>query len=319
VGSTEYFGVVSQGTEILLQYPIHVDENASTGTYSIPLKLIWRNSSMKEQSQTLNLGITIEGKPELVIAGISSQPSRFYPDEEFNLSIKVENIGTGKAEAVELKLLFPGEFQGEKTGFLGTIKRDSTATATFNLKALKTAAPGAYGYTLLITYRDGEGVERTTKEDFEVYVSERGEIDIEIAGVTTSPSKLYPGEGFSLSVQLENIGKQDAKSVRAEIQSIEEFVGERVSFIGSLKQDDLSTAIFEMSVAKGAKPGSYELKMKIFYIDEKGVEHSEEKYFSLLVSKKPRNRLWDIAAGVLVALVLIGAYTWKRNRGKLSG
>lgn len=312
--STEYFGVVSQGTEILLHYPIHVDENASAKTYSVPLKLVWQNISMKEQSQTLELGITVEGKPELVIAGISSQPSRFYPDTEFNLSVKVENIGTGKVNAVELKLLFPEEFQGEKTAFLGTIKRDSTATGTFNLKALKNASSKAYDYTLLITYKDEKGVENTVKKDFEVYVSERGEIDVEIAGVTTSPSKLYPGESFSLSVQLENIGKQDAKSVRAEIQPMNEFIGERISFIGSLKEDDLSTAIFEMSVAKDAEPGSYELKMKVFYTDEKGVEHSEEKYFSLLVSEKPRNRLWDIAAGVSVTLLLIGTYVWKRKR-----
>lgn len=319
VGSTEYFGVVSQGVEILLQYLVHVDENASIGTYSVPLKLVWRNSTMEEQSQTLKLGITIEGKPELTIAGISTQPSRLYPDEKFNLSIKLENIGTDKAEAVELRLLFPEEFQGEQTDFLGTVKRSAAATATFNLKTLKTASPGAYGYTLLITYRDKEAVEKTTKKDFEVYVSERGEIDIEIAGITTSPSKLHPGEDFSLSVQLENIGKQDAKSVRAEIHPTEEFMGERVSFIGSLKQEDLSTAIFEMSVAEDAKPGSYELPMRIFYIDEKGVEHLEEKSFSLLVSKKPRNRLWDLAAGVSAAVVLAAVYLWNRNRRKPRG
>lgn len=316
VRSTEYFGVVSQGTEIILQYPIHVDENATPKTYGVPLKLIWQNTSLAETSQTIEVGITIVGEPVLVIAGVDTLPSRVYADSEFNLSVKVENIGKDKAEAVTLTLGLPKEFTGEKTGFLGTIKRDSTGTKTFNLKADKNAASKAYDFTLAITYQNVKGARKTIDTGFDVYVGERGDIDVEIAGVTTSPPKIYPGEDFSLSVQLENIGKQDAKSVRAEIQPMKDVIGERISFIGSLKEDDLSTAIFEMGVAKDAKPGSYELKMMVFYTDEKGIEYSEEKYFGLLVSEKPRNRLRDLGAGAVVALVLIGAYIWKRNKAK---
>lgn len=312
--SSEYFGVVSQGTEILLQYLIHVDEDAESKTYYVPLKLIWRNVSMSEETQTLNIGITVIGEPDLVIGGVSTDPARIYPDEEFNLSIKMENIGTGKAEAVELKLLFPPEFEGETTGFLGTIKRDASSTAVFNLKTLKSASPGPYTFKLKLLYRDDQGRVKAADEDFEIYVSQRGEVDIEIAGITTSPSKLYPGESFSLSVQLENIGKQDAKSVRAEIEPRKEFIGERISFIGSLKEDDLSTAIFEMEVSKDAKPGSYELSMKVVYTDERGIEHADEKSFSLLVSKKPRNTLRDAAVGASVILLLIGAYLWRSRK-----
>lgn len=311
--STEYFGVVSQGSEILIQYPIHVDEDAESKTYYVPLKLVWRNTTMKEETQTLKIGLIVVGRPELVIAGISSDPARIYPDDEFNLSVRVENIGTGKAEDVELRLSFPEEFKGGKTGFLGTIKRDSSTQTTFNLKTIKSASPGPYTFTLLITYKDEQGAERSVKEDFEVYISERGEVDIEIAGITTSPSKLYPGQIFSLSVQLENIGKQDAKSVRAEIEPRREFVGERISFLGSLKEDDLSTAIFEMEVSKDASPGSYELRMKVIYTDEQGIEHVEEKTFSLLVSEKPRNKLRDAAIGATTLLLFLGVYLW-RNR-----
>jgi hypothetical protein len=312
--ASEYFGVVSQGIEILVQYPIHVDENAEAKTYYVPLKLVWRNTSMAEDAETLKIGITVSGAPDLVIGGISSNPARIYPDKEFNLSVKVENIGTGKAEAVELGLSFPKEFQGEKTGFLGTIKKDGSSTAVFNLKTLKTAAPGAYTYTLLISYKDEKGFKQSVKKTFEVYVSERGEVDIEIAGITTSPSKLHPGESFSLSLQLENIGKQDAKSVRAEIQPEKEFIGERISFLGSLKEDDISTAIFDMEVSDDAKPGSYELKVKVIYTDERGIEHTEEKSFSLLVSKKPRNNARDAAVGALAVLLLVGAYFWRSRK-----
>jgi hypothetical protein len=315
--STEYFGVVSQGTEIFLQYPIHVDENATIGTYGVPLKLIWQNISVGESDQTIELGITVVGEPALVIAGVDTLPSRIYADSEFNLSVKVENIGTDKAEAVELTLGLPEEFTGERTGFLGTIKRDSTSTGTFNLKVDKNAASKAYDFTLKITYQNAYGASGTIEKGFEVYVGERGEIDVEIAGVTTSPSKIHPGEDFSLSVQLENIGKQDAKSVRAEITPLEEFVGERIAFVGSLKEDDLSTAIFEMSVSKDAEPKTYEIKMTVFYTDEKGIEYRDEKYFGIMVSEKPRNTWRTIAGGGLAALVIVGLYFWRKNKAKL--
>ena len=315
--STDYFGVVSQGAEIFLQYPIHVDENATTSTYGVPLKLIWQNTSMRDATQTIELGITVVGEPALVISGIDTWPSRIYADSEFNVSVKVENIGTDKAEAVKLTLGLPEEFTGGRTSFLGTIKRDSASTGTFNLKMDKNAASKAYDFTLKITYQNTYEATSTVEKSFAVYVGERGEIDVEIAGVTISPSKIHPGEDFSLSVQLENIGKQDAKSVRAEITPLAEFIGERIAFVGSLKEDDLSTAIFEMSVTKSAKPKSYEMKMTVFYTDEKGIEYSDEKYFGIMVSKKPRNTLRTIAGGGLAVLVIGGLYFWRKNRTKL--
>ena len=312
--SSEYFGVISQTMEILLQYQIHVDRDAESKTYYLPLKLAWRNTLMAEESQTLNIGVNVAGRPDLVIGGVSTYPSRIYPDEEFNLSVKLENIGTGKAEAVALKLLIPPEIRGETSGFLGTINRDSSSTAVFDLKTLKSASPGSYSLTLVVNYKEETGLAKSVEEVFDIYVEERGEVDIEIAGITTSPSKLYPGEAFSLSVQLENIGKQDAKSVRAEIEPVREFVGERISYVGSLKEDDLSTAIFEMEVPEKTSPGSYELTMRIVYIDEQGSEHADEKVFSLLVSEKPRNRLRDAAIGTSLALLLLGAYYWRSRK-----
>ncbi|MFH1774930.1 MAG: hypothetical protein ABH874_08245, partial [Methanobacteriota archaeon] len=142
--SYEYFGLVHQATEITLQYPVYVDENASVGTYSVPLKLIWEDAVRKEQNQTVYVGITLYGTPSLSIAGVATLPSRIYADSEFNLSTKIENIGTYKARAVEARLAFPGEFAGERTAFIGTLEKDKTSTATYNMKVSKDAPSKAY-------------------------------------------------------------------------------------------------------------------------------------------------------------------------------
>jgi hypothetical protein len=304
--SDQYFGIVRQRDEMILQYVIQVDDDASTGTYYVPLALIWENEVREEKNQTLNLGITVTGTPNLIVAGVNTTPSRIYVDLEFTLSIQIENIGTEKAEAVEAKLVLPREFSGERTAFLGTIKRDAISTATYDLKATKQATNKAYDFALLISYTDEKGEENLAEKHFDVYVSKRGEIDLEIAGISTSPTKLYPGSDFTLSIQLENIGTQDAKSVKVELSPRKEFIGEYSSFIGKIEEDDVSSGIFDMRIAKDAEPKTYDIAMKIIYTDERGTEYVDEKQFPIFVDKVPKKYPKYLAAfGIVITILAI--------------
>lgn len=313
IASAEYFGIVQQQQEIILRYPIYVKKNATTGISSVPLKLGWQDS-VGTKEKTLYVGIKIEGVPKLSLAGVNTSPSRIYPDSEFTLTTKIENIGTGDAKAVELQLSLPKEISGESSAFLGTISKDSSATASFDLKTAKAAEPNSYKVAMQIGYIDDSGRKQTVAKDFDLFVSERGEIKLEIAGVTTSPAKLYPGLDFTLSVQIENIGKQDAKSVKVQLAALPEFVGEKTSFIGSLKQDDTSTAIFDLSVDRNAEPKSYDVAMKVYYIDDRGVEHAEDKLFSLVVAEAPRRFSYAWAAVILI-VIAGAAYAFRRKAG----
>ncbi len=314
IASAEYFGIVQQQQEIILRYPIYVKRNASTGISSVPLKLSWQDS-IGAKEKTLYAGIKIEGTPKLSLAGVNTSPSRIYPDSEFILTTKIENIGTGDAKAVELQLSLPKEISGESTAFLGTINKDSSTTASFDLKTAKNAEAKSYRVSMQISYSTDDGKRQSVTKDFDLFVSERGEIRLEIAGITTSPAKLYPGLDFTLSVQLENIGKQDAKSVKVQLAPMQEFVGEKTSFVGSLKQDDTSTAIFDLSVAKDARQGSYDVAMRVYYIDDRGIEHAEEKRFGLVVAEAPRRFSYAWVAAALIVIAGAAYALRKRQAG----
>ena len=88
-------------------------------------------------------------------------------------------------------------------------------------------------------------------------------------------------------------------------------MGERTSFVGSLKEDDLSTAIFEMQASKELLPGSYLMKMKIYYIDERGQEYEEEKEFELIVLESPKKSYKLI---VIPLILIIGIAYYLRRR-----
>ncbi|MEE8402355.1 MAG: CARDB domain-containing protein, partial [Candidatus Hydrothermarchaeaceae archaeon] len=195
--SREYFGVVQQLESIPVQYRIKVDDNATTGAYNVPLNLIWDDKNRVRQTQTVYLGIAVVGKPHLIISGINTTPQRIYSDTEFTLDVNIENTGTAKAKSVEAALTLPDGITGEDLAYLGTIKRDRTAKAGYTLKVAKTAKSGAYEFALSIRYTDEEGTSGKAEMPFKVFVSERGDIDLEIAGISTSPAKIYPGTDFT--------------------------------------------------------------------------------------------------------------------------
>ena len=82
------------------------------------------------------------------------------------------------------------------------------------------------------------------EEPFNIFILDRGDVILEFSGKSTSPTKLMPGSEFTLSLQLENIGDQDAKSVRIELNADGDLKGEFTTFVGEIEQDDVSTGVF---------------------------------------------------------------------------
>lgn len=311
--SREYFGVVQQLESLPLQYRIKVDDNATTGAYNVPLNLIWQDKYGIQHTQTVYLGIAVVGEPHLIISGINTTPQRVYSDTEFTLDINIENTGTEKAKSVEAALTLPDGITGEDQAYLGTIKRDATAKASYTMKVEKTAKSGAYEFVLLMNYTDEEGTSGMVEKPFKVYVSKRGDIDLEIAGISTSPAKIYPGTDFTLSVQLENIGTQDAKSVMVTIYNSKGFVGEFSSFIGKIEEDDVSSGIFDLTATPTATPGDHQFNMDILFTDEKGEEFSETKTFNVYVDERPAGSLIGKLIAVLI-VVAIAVVIWRRRK-----
>jgi hypothetical protein len=309
---TEYFGIVVQREEVRIQYEVRVDEDAALGAYNVPLTLTWEDERRDTQTQTLYLGIEIVGEPKLAISGVNLSPSRVYPDSDFTLSLLLENIGDDKARAVECDLVMPPVFSGEDEAFLGTIARDSKATASYALRASKEAENRAYTFKARIAYQDGGGP-KEVEEEFTVFVSTRGDIDLEIAGISTSPAKIYPGTDFTLSVQLENIGTQDAKSVMATISNSEGFVGEFSSFIGKIEVDDVSSGIFDLTATPSVTPGDHPFTMEVVFTDEKGEEFTDTKTFTVFVDE-PRKRSPAGTIALVLAVVIVAAIIWRRRR-----
>ncbi len=313
--SEQFFGAVLQGEEIKASFLVHVND-VSSGSYLVPIKVRYRNPSMVVEEKTFYIGIKLVGSPNIVISGINTSPDIIYPDKDFKLSIILENIGKEVAKGVKLKLLLPEHFSGERLAYIGSLERDKWAVANFNLKTSKNIESGLYNFTLIIEYMCNG---RTFKErkNFEIYVAEKERPKLEISSIDVSPEKgekLFPGSSFTLSIQFENIGKQKARSIKAVLEYPGEFQGEKISFLGSLEEDDTATAIYDLKVSDNALSGSYTFKVFLTYYDEAGKIYKDEKEFEIYVEARKKSIPIPILLLISALIIIIAYRKIKRKR-----
>jgi hypothetical protein len=92
------------------------------------------------------------GVAELGFVSVDTNPSRLAENTPFDLTVRIENTGTGEAKQVSAKVNLPAE--GTKEAFIGKIKPGNDAPAIFLLEGVK---GGTYPYNLTISYTDDMG------------------------------------------------------------------------------------------------------------------------------------------------------------------
>ncbi len=319
-GETKAFlGTINKDGTSIATFNLKGEESLSIDKHIIQLGIKYLDTSGVEFMESVPLEIFIQdrGVVKLSISGINTTPSKIYPNTEFTMALSLENTGSQDARSTKVVLLLPKEFSGEDSAFLGTIQKSGLSSTEFDIKALKSSKPGTYSAKTRITYTDEQGRKETFEDSFNIFILDRGEIILEISGKSTSPAKLTPGTEFTLSIQLENIGDQDAKSVRIELEPNGDLEGEFTSFVGEIEQDDVSTGVFDLTVNSKAKPGTRVVTAKVVYLDERGVEGSVLKTFDLFVSEKGGRSRTTIAIVAVIVMALI-IYLWRRRKSELT-
>jgi hypothetical protein len=101
----------------------------------------------------------MKGKAELGFVTVDTSPSRLTEGMPFDLTIRIENTGTGEAKQVSAMVDLPVE--GKKEAFIGKIKPGNDAPVIFLLEG---ANAGNHPYTLTIQYTDDMGEHTMTRQ-----------------------------------------------------------------------------------------------------------------------------------------------------------
>jgi hypothetical protein len=125
----------------------------------IPVAIRYNSIDGFPQVQQSSVDILFKGKAELGFVTVDTNPPRLNEGTPFDLTIRVENTGTGEAKQVSATIDLPVE--GKKEAFIGKIKPGNDAPVIFLLEGAK---PGNHPYTLTITYTDDMGEHTMTRD-----------------------------------------------------------------------------------------------------------------------------------------------------------
>ncbi len=154
---TNVIKALNPGESNRLNYHVMVKDKADISSYSIPVKMEYKDENWKNISSQSMVGIKVLGRAKLSIANIKTEPQNPAKDELVTVTMRIENSGTGDAKSAKMIVAIPSE--GNKTVFLGKIKPNDDAPAVFTFLA---AQGGEMPYSATVEFEDDLGVHSRT-------------------------------------------------------------------------------------------------------------------------------------------------------------
>ncbi|HEY9247193.1 MAG TPA: CARDB domain-containing protein, partial [Candidatus Methanoperedens sp.] len=228
--------------------------------------------------------------------------------EVFKIALSFENVGDNGLKWIKVTLdpkdksLVPLSSDSERV--FKDIPAGGMQDSEFWFSLEKDAPVKNYPMDLVLDYMDERGVEYN--ETKLVGIVAAGRAGLEIAKKTTEPARIKENEPFSLTVKIENTGTGDAKGVTARLNS--ELEGDTLAYLGEIKKDDYSNAIFTLDAAnRGKKSGT----LNITYEDDFG-RHEVTKELILIVNPADGGNLLPVIVGIIAIAAII--IIWKRRK-----
>lgn len=299
--------MMNEGESFEVSFRLSANNDLKPGVYPILLSLRFEDVLGNEYSETHNFPVKVEEKSLISISNISTSPESIYPGDTFTLFIELQNYGKKKVENVRAEIKFPSGFEGETEKFAGSIYAGEKKVLAYRIKADKSISGGLYPFKLVL---HSESFDEAREFDFGVFVREFGEIGLEISGVYFSEKPLTDSE-FTLSLQLENVGQQDAKAVSVLLELPEGFEGRNQYFVGTIDGGDSATATFDLKAP--SQSGDYAIKARISYLDGRNERHEVERYFTMHVYSS-ESKMSVYAGVVFLLLIIAGLVLWRGKR-----
>ncbi len=313
-------------------YKVNIDSNAEPGEYLLNHYMTYSYTEYDEDGEqgtytievkkTVAVEIYFSEKLDLASVGLTER--EILPNEETQLLIKVKNTGSVPVSDVIVSyagltttatiITAAGASSATTINFLPlestkktipSIQPDQEIEISFLLRALRNTEIKAYELPVTVTYGD------QTLTDSAV-VNVKGKPDVRLAGLQNDESLIFQGQAFSVSVQLENIGTGDAKSVKAKIIS-DNISGIKTAYIGTIDVEDTGTAIFDL---KDYNPGNHELTIEITYEDMYGNEQPPFQFKTeySIYERPPDYSGVFILVGVVLIIIYLIYRRWKKKK-----
>jgi hypothetical protein len=154
-----HLGSIPAGGQKTIDLAFLSDKKTQAGLVRVPVTISYNAIDGSERTQVTGIDLMMKGVAELGFVSVDTNPPRLLENTPFDLTVRIENTGTGEAKQVSAKVDLPAE--GTKESFIGKIQPGNDAPALFLLEGAKS---GNHPYNLTITYTDDMGTHTQTRQ-----------------------------------------------------------------------------------------------------------------------------------------------------------
>ncbi|MCX6816068.1 MAG: hypothetical protein NT120_04420 [Candidatus Aenigmarchaeota archaeon] len=226
-------------------YFISVDPSAKSGTYPIYIRL-----SGTDGSEVKTINVSVRGTPNLIL--VSEPIANITPAQKFDMNLELQNIGTGLAREVKVTTK-SSDFIALGATIQTTEKVDphDSSFLYFAMSPGQNLDAGSYNLPFEISYKDEQGNSYTITQNIGVRVVNDGLLNIESIKVASpTGGQTIAGQPITVVIRLQNIGHGDANSIESQIVCDGQT---SKAFLGQLKKNEDSPAVFDMTIQNGGK------------------------------------------------------------------
>jgi len=204
--SEKQIDLIEMGKSRIIEYKLSVDSSAVSAVYEIPVSITYSSYTLNK-----NIQVRVQGTPKFKLLSMDSSPIK--PGDQASFSIKIQNIGTGKARrttatfgsaSAYIKPIFLGG-----NVYIGDFNAGETKEVEFKILSSYDAEYGVYTGTVNISFEDESG--NTMADKFDVGILISGEPKLQIVKVQMDQKTR------ELSVEMSNMGTAEARAINAKL------------------------------------------------------------------------------------------------------
>lgn len=293
VNSQSLYGLSPTIDGKMVTFNIYASEKMTTGNYPLKVHLKYQDSQNNEQTFEKEVYIRVLKKKEasLNVTNITTIPSGVGAGKKGQLSFMVRN--TSKETMKDIKVSLKG-LSAESINLAQGMNNQVIAELTpeqaeekimFSIFVAEKLAKGSYPLTVYLTYRDAQHVERTLEREIFVQVEQK-KADILIKHVQVPRHSITDTKPFSISFDLVNQSKIEAKDLTVSVKSTDSIVpvSQNVQLVQSLAPGAKKQLNFQLQATSDAKTQNHLLNIEIKGKDEQSFT-TINQYLGIYVNK----------------------------------
>lgn len=263
-------------------------------SWLIMMAVLWLPQTAPPLQQEEPPGPWIPGRPHVIVEAAGAEFLDGPEEGRFDLLLTLRNVGGLTAGRVTVTAA-AGEavspVEGSGMAPAGTLFPDERTTVRLRMVGDNLDASGVVLLTLKLEYIDSEARRYTDEQTIRLRLAPRGwnRPLLIAAAYSLDPESPSPGQAFTLSLCLQNVGPGEARRLLVRLgggQGLEPFAplgSSNVRFLPSLAPGEAQTTTFRLLVDGTAEGGVYPLEINLAYENVTGETWTETQVIGILV------------------------------------